>query len=1504
MYLKSNNNSDKKIKIENTNIENLDDNKKNKNKDDFMYDDENEDNFFYEMFNDENDKNKKYSEEEKAEYLSKYRKNRQKKYAEINFDLNKVYLIENIKICKRILYEILSNTSLMKDFDSTDLISNIKEYINIFESLCEEYYFNINNKLSIKNIKNILQNYFQSITSNNPVNYKWLDTYFNNSVKSININNLELSEYVYNELFDKLLYLTKECNNLQLNENEIDIIYDIINSILVKIENDYINLTKEKENNNITSTLIIVNSNNNVTFKHNFIPYFLYEIMNGFYDSITNNKTNAELFQEYFLKSNIHSTMKKFVDDIIKIKDFFINNDNSKNNTIIPKSKTLIIQFAVRYFDLCFYLFFKETKHKEIIDYWLSKNNDFFKFYCNYKILSIPKHYDEIDYKETLALIAYISESIDCYNKKLNDNENKINDNNYLKLQLNKFNKLDDLNINEEDTIVKFDLNSPKNDYENFKKLVIFNYDKSNNKYNLQDIIDTSSTSPRIYYQSLKDKETFLVPMKNVPVSLYAFGINFNHSLGINGKLAKFYDEPTKCVDFPKYSWNIGYGNNYCLALSEENNKIYACGCNKGGGFNSCPRAKFTCDTRANELCKEEKNNVSNENKIINFATGNCDSTLILDNKENIYGLGNNDKTIFGIENMNKLKYPLKLNIDKIKVNKIYIGFTNCYIIDNEGKLYGIGDNTYSQISHENKSLYKDWTNIALPEKCKKFIECAAGENYLITLIETDDGKNKIYARGNNNFCQCGNNLETEDKKVKNLTQCEKTADISFKKIYTRNNQSAAISVNGDLYTWGQNKFYNTGHISDIVESPTLLNIENIINKDEKINTNNNQIHTNYNNDCKVIVDDVAISTSHMLILGRVNENGIYTKKLYACGDNSKGALGHKISNNKELNHSSQIYEIKICEDNKKLIPMKLTIGDNKSYVLCIDENELIKEIKENSSIKKDCYVNISTMKVEKPGNVLLKFYKSENIDKFINLFKSVTNKILLDFIEVIDEIKSDETGKYKEASFHNFADYINNNKGARDLFMIFGTDDKNKQTTELHSIFNYLKTKTTLITHEIFKYCSTNEKCEQKQFLQKAIGNNISYLSKEIRLKKFNELMSKRTYRRGTERRVEVDRFKANNFYDKFNEDNNQIPDLEYKNTIFGQVFQIFGKTNGEEFFIQKGRRLFIVCLKNEYASDSGGPYHEVISGICKELQSDYLNMFIKTPNNKYEIGLLQDKYIPNPQATREIDEKCFIFLGKLMASAIASGEVLDLNLHPVVWKAILGNEITFYDYENIDYTFFNLISQLEISLKNQDTDFDKKYTLNFVIKNSDEINIELKPNGKNIEVTMDNLKEYIFLSKKYRVNEFMAQIENIKKGFNSVIPSSIFQVLNWRQLEEMVCGKTKLDIRDLKKNTRYDGYNENDKVVKWFWEWLEESNEHEQAMYLKFVSGRTRLPKADKNFVYEHIIFKSNSKDAFPHSATCFFTLKLPNYSSKEVLKEKMRYSIMNCAEIDADH
>ena len=52
-------------------------------------------------------------------------------------------------------------------------------------------------------------------------------------------------------------------------------------------------------------------------------------------------------------------------------------------------------------------------------------------------------------------------------------------------------------------------------------------------------------------------------------------------------------------------------------------------------------------------------------------------------------------------------------------------------------------------------------------------------------------------------------------------------------------------------------------------------------------------------------------------------------------------------------------------------------------------------------------------------------------------------------------------------------------------------------------------------------------------------------------------------------------------------------------------------------------------------------------------------------------------------------------------MASAISTGEVLDLNLHPIVFKVLLGNEIKFFDLLTLDEQFFKLIEDLEIYLQ-----------------------------------------------------------------------------------------------------------------------------------------------------------------------------------------------------------
>ena len=1490
------------------------------------------------------------NDEQKNDKLLEYQNNIEQKYNEITFDLNKVYCLENIKLSYRILYELICREDIINEKKIINILnSNIDKILEIFNLLCNEYYFNISMKLLVNNLQNLLKKFLESLNKKNTFKKNWLQSFMKSPIKSE-----DKSDEIECKDLDKLLFIFRDCDNLLFDENALNIYFNIIRDI---IEKSLVDINKKDDDNKenkmrIVEPIIkinnfIVKSNKNKIFKSEFISYFLCEIMNGIYKTLINNDLNSNNLIEYFIQNDFNISLIKFVDEIIEIRKYLKN-----ESSVIPKSKTILVEFALKYLDICFYIFFKKKEY-DIINYWLKSNNDLFLFYSSYKILSTEKHYEEKDYKEILSIIAYISNSIDCFNefpiKKEKKEEKKL-----FKMKLNTFNKLNlksNYDDNEEQNkITSFsfeDLKAKNSKNISYNKLAIFTYNKDTKKYTLQDIIDTSDSSDikkslKNYKQLFYNEEIYLVPLNNLCTSLYAFGNNFNHSLGINGKLAKYYDKPTKCEGLPDNVWNIGYGNNYCLALSDDDNQIYACGCHKGGGFNSTPRALFTKENRINNTDKEGKN------KYLNFATGNCDASLLINEKDELLGIGNNEKKIFGLD-AEKLKYPTKLKmevyekkksdnenneeekdkiIEKIKIGKIrsfYIGYYNSYIINEDGLLFGLGNNSYNQISEEEIETYNQWKNIPLPKDCTKFVDCAVGENYIICLIEDINGNNKLYAQGKNDKNECGIITEHEGEEIQFLTMCNCVNNLSFKKIYTRNSQSAAITVDGDLYIWGETGFNKNGEIYNI---PTLILLDSN-NKSKKEIKSENKINIineeNPNKMNKIIVDDVAICRSHILIIARQFENGEYIRKLFSYGDNSKGALGLPMNDKDKTEIKlNDIKEIPLFDEkNEKLIPFKLAIGENKSYVLCVNEDKLIQEIK-NSKIKdnEDYYINISCKYIDKAGKKLIDFYHSKNLEKFINLYRAITNKALSEFIDCIDEIKiSLQENKVQNmlVEFSDFFNFIKKKESSRELHRIFvqsGSTNQNidiNEKKDLKSIFNYLNNKTKLITKEIFKYCNTNEKSEYKQFLQKAIGNNISYLSAEKRLEKFNELLSKRTQKRGTERRVEVDRFKANLFYDKFNEDpKKQIPDLEFNKTIFGQVYQSFGKTIGEDFFIQKGRRLFIVCLKNEYATDSGGPYHEVISGMCSELQSGYLNMFIKTPNNKHGIGLLRDKYIPNPQAIREINEKTYEFLGKLMASAITSGEVLDLNFHPAVWRALLGNEITFYDYENIDYTFFSLISNLEKELekyeenKKKDENFEELYKLNFIIKNSNEDDIELKPNGDKIKVNYDNLKDYIYFSKKLRINEFIEQIEFIKKGFNSVIPSSIFQVLNWRQLEEMVCGKNKLDVKDFKKHTEYDGFSENDNIIKWFWEWLEECDDHQQSLYLKFVSGRTRLPK-EKNFSYKHIIAKNdynNNNESLPHSATCFFTLKLPSYKDKETLKKKLEYSILNCDEIDGDH
>ncbi len=113
---------------------------------------------------------------------------------------------------------------------------------------------------------------------------------------------------------------------------------------------------------------------------------------------------------------------------------------------------------------------------------------------------------------------------------------------------------------------------------------------------------------------------------------------------------------------------------------------------------------------------------------------------------------------------------------------------------------------------------------------------------------------------------------------------------------------------------------------------------------------------------------------------------------------------------------------------------------------------------------------------------------------------------------------------------------------------------------------------------------------------------------------------------------------------------------------------------------------------------------------------------------------------------------------------------------------------------------------------------------------------------------------------------------------------------------------GTSDFDVETLKNNTDYSGYTATDSVVKYLWEVLKEFSPAEKSMFLKFVYGVSRLSDMSKFKQFNILrLDRPNPDNSLPQAATCFATLKLPEYSSKEILKEKLMYAITNCLAID---
>ncbi|XP_040901752.1 E3 ubiquitin-protein ligase TRIP12 isoform X4 [Toxotes jaculatrix] len=282
------------------------------------------------------------------------------------------------------------------------------------------------------------------------------------------------------------------------------------------------------------------------------------------------------------------------------------------------------------------------------------------------------------------------------------------------------------------------------------------------------------------------------------------------------------------------------------------------------------------------------------------------------------------------------------------------------------------------------------------------------------------------------------------------------------------------------------------------------------------------------------------------------------------------------------------------------------------------------------------------------------------------------------------------------------------------------------------------------------------------------------------------------------------------------------------------------------------------------------------------------------------------------------------FRFLGKLMAKAIMDFRLLDLPLGLPFYKWMLRHEmsISSHDLVNIDPSVAKSIQHLEdIIRQKKRLEQDRSQTRETLQQALESLNmngcsvedlgldftlpgfpnIELKKGGKDVPVTIYNLEEYLRLVVYWTLNEGVSrQFESFREGFESVFPLHHLQYFYPEELDQLLCGSKSetWDVKTLMECCRPDhGYTHDSRAVRFLFEVLSSFDAEQQRLFLQFVTGSPRLPvggfrslNPPLTIVRKTFESTENPDDFLPSVMTCVNYLKLPDYSSIEIMREKL--------------
>ena len=361
------------------------------------------------------------------------------------------------------------------------------------------------------------------------------------------------------------------------------------------------------------------------------------------------------------------------------------------------------------------------------------------------------------------------------------------------------------------------------------------------------------------------------------------------------------------------------------------------------------------------------------------------------------------------------------------------------------------------------------------------------------------------------------------------------------------------------------------------------------------------------------------------------------------------------------------------------------------------------------------------------------------------------------------------------------------------------------------------------------------------------------------------------------------------------------------------------------------------------------------------KPSERTLLPLLMPSANRSSGAGANQDKFVLSTAPCSPLHQELAQFFGKLLGAAVRHNLTLALDLSPMLWRPLVRLPVNRSHLQAVDAFFANTLADVtrvgvahealsvallstrivkskedrrpsieemeerdvEGALLDEDLPLLEAVTslsaeavqpeewadLTFSVYLPDGTRMPLVTGGEDIPVTLDNWREYVQLAERVRLREGFVMYKVLRDGLSSVLPVELLPLFTPQEIEQLVSGTSTVDVALLRQCTDYEDLAPDSELVRNFWEVLEGMTPEQHTLFLRFVWARSRMPASAQdlpmNFKLQSGQGAAREKpDSYlPHAQTCFFSLSLPNYSTKDILRAKLLYAINNSPTMDAD-